>query len=461
MRRLLVSMALVAVSAGTAAAQQMSLTRPRNIYVVAAPDPSAKPAAAPMHRVLFVNRNGGTYTPGSPSNASTNVTGLVTEPRTVPPFHLNDAAWAAVMECITLMYERFSITVTDVDPGDTPHMEDVVGGLPSDIGQSSEVGGVGEYPSICGGVNERGISFTFSRVWGTNIQDICDTIAQESAHVMGLDHEFLCEDPMTYLFGCGPKTFQDVDAPCGEDGPRPCRCGTGGTQNSVQVLYGLLGYADPIPPEVSITAPLDGAVVAPGFTVTAAPIDNGRVARVELWVDGQYTDVFAAAEPWELVAPVGLAFGSHMVDVHAIDGGTNMATATIMVDVQPECTTDADCDSTEDCADNRCSPGLGQPCEMHTDCASLTCSRNPDNVRVCSTACGAEDSCPEGFVCEAATQLCFAGAEGGGGCVTTRGGGTSTGGRAGGIAAIVIGLALAFGLRRRGTGSHPPTHRRN
>ena len=37
-------------------------------------------------------------------------------------------------------------------------------------------------------------------------------MAQETGHTFGLDHAFLCADPMTYLDGCTlPKQFQDVD----------------------------------------------------------------------------------------------------------------------------------------------------------------------------------------------------------------------------------------------------------
>ena len=69
---------------------------------------------------------------------------------------------------------------------------------------------------------------------------ICETAGQETAHAFGLDHEFLCQDPMTYLVGCGAKSFQDEYVPCGEFQPRECNCGTP-TQNSVQSMYQLFG----------------------------------------------------------------------------------------------------------------------------------------------------------------------------------------------------------------------------
>ena len=74
-------------------------------------------------------------------------------------------------------------------------------------------------------------------VYGTSsggLQSLCETVTQEVAHAFTLDHELLCEDPMTYLDGCGAKSFQNVLAPCGEYEERPCSCGDPAGQNSVQ-----------------------------------------------------------------------------------------------------------------------------------------------------------------------------------------------------------------------------------
>jgi hypothetical protein len=73
----------------------------------------------------------------------------------------------------------------------------------------------------------------------------CEVVAHELGHAFGLEHEYLCKDPMTYLEGCGHKTFQDVAAPCGEDEPRACS--GGGKQNSVQHLTQVLGLASDQP----------------------------------------------------------------------------------------------------------------------------------------------------------------------------------------------------------------------
>jgi hypothetical protein len=126
--------------------------------------------------------------------------------------------------------------VTDEDPGDAPHFESIVAGYAEDIG----AGGAGGIAPFSCGVWGNSINFTFAETLGGNAQVLCEVVAQESGHVMGLEHAYLCEDPMTYLEGCGPKTFQDIDAQCGEFSVSPCGCGNE-TQNSVQHLLGIFG----------------------------------------------------------------------------------------------------------------------------------------------------------------------------------------------------------------------------
>ncbi len=62
----------------------------------------------------------------------------------------------------------------------------------------------------------------------------------EIAHAYGLDHEYLCKDVMTYLRGCGSKSFVDAEAPCGESKKRHCEGGSP-TQNSFKRLVDVLG----------------------------------------------------------------------------------------------------------------------------------------------------------------------------------------------------------------------------
>jgi hypothetical protein len=260
--------------------------------------------AAPMHRTLFLNKSGGNYIPGS-DNSSTNRSSIPSSPSTVPAYEGTAQQWATLLACVKDQFSRFDITVTDVDPGSAPHIEAVMGGNPQDIGMGSGVGGVAPMYGDCS-VVERAVVYIFTKVFSST-QSECEVAAQEIGHALGMDHEYLCKDPMTYLGGCGAKTFQDVDAQCGEYEPRECMCG-GSTQNSVEHLYATLGPAsgeppppppppppgDTTPPTVAITSPADGANLPANsqITVTATASDNVGVTSVDLlWTQpsGQVT----------------------------------------------------------------------------------------------------------------------------------------------------------------------------
>lgn len=198
-----------------------------------------QPVATDNHlsRILFVNRcaDGCVITPG-PEDAIANTSGIVSSTTTLQPFPYGDAVWDEMLACVRQQYSRFDINVTDVDPGDVPHFESIVAGRGEDIG----AGGVGGIAPFSCGVWGNSINFTFPETIGGSAQELCEVVAQESGHVMGMEHAYLCEDPMTYLSDCGPKEFQDIDAPCGEFSPVSCECGNT-TQNSVQHLMQIFG----------------------------------------------------------------------------------------------------------------------------------------------------------------------------------------------------------------------------
>ncbi|MGE3459757.1 MAG: Ig-like domain-containing protein, partial [Kofleriaceae bacterium] len=157
---------------------------------------------------------------------------------------------------------------------------------------------------------ETSIAFAFEKQY-SSITSLCATVAHEAGHSIGLDHEYLCKDPMTYLSGCGTKSWQDQNARCGENSARDCRCtnpltGSKADQNTYQFLRARLGEApiggdeggvdagvpdapstdpsDSIAPSVAITTPADGANLRANrsMTVAATATDDVGVTRVEL-----------------------------------------------------------------------------------------------------------------------------------------------------------------------------------
>ncbi len=106
---------------------------------------------------------------------------------------------------------------------------------------------------------------------------------------------------------------------------------------------------DTTPPQVAITAPADGAIVAPGVAVDVTAGDDQGVLRVELAVDG-VTVAMDTTAPYAFTTAADLAAGPHTITATAFDTA-NQATATIDVTVDsgdgssctPTCPTGAVC----------------------------------------------------------------------------------------------------------------------
>lgn len=268
--------------------------------------------------LIYMNRLGGTFTPG-PNDSVQNRTTIAAETVSLPPASLSDSTWQAFMACVRQQFAPFNIEITDVDPGALPHYESVVAGSPTALGLPANVGGVSPFTSNCD-VIPNSIVFTFADNLPEDGHVLCEVAAQEIAHSFGLDHEYLCSDPMTYLQGCGAKSFQDVAAPCGEDLPRPCRmegqydCGYQ-EQNSVELLTARIGLRPGDPIELSIAAPTDGAVVTPGFQVR---VEAPTSVSMELFVDGAAQESLDSP-PFVFSTPK-LADGIHTIEIVASEG---------------------------------------------------------------------------------------------------------------------------------------------
>ncbi len=449
-----VSIANAEVQANVADAPQNPLvtpwSRPQPTYRFIDPGlPSLEGdgVSAAVSNVIYLNNcqpSGCQVMPGT-DNAMANRSSVPDEASLVQPFRHSDAMWRDVVECVKQTYAPFAVQiVTDRPTSGNYHMA-IVAGSPGNVGMGQGVGGVS--PFSCDYI-PNAISYSFANIYGS-VDDICWTVAQETAHSWGLDHKFDNKDPMTYLqSGPSRKTFQNASGPCGEFQARSCSCG-GSQMNSFQMILSTFGSSVPTPPMVTFTAPRNGDVVDPGFPIRADIRDDVGLSKVEMRINNQLLSTLTAP-PYVWNAPATLGQGNHLIKITAYDVGGTPADQTITVTIGSPCKVAADCSESGDvCLGGRCvagptvTGGLGKVCTGNTDCASGQCGTDTGGNSYCVEGCDvANDACPTNFACVAAGNggICWP-AEEDTGC-------SAGGARGGSLLGLALG-ALLIGRRRR------------
>ena len=277
------------------------------------------------------------------------------------------------------------------------------------------------------------------------VNNVCWTIAQESAHAFGLDHEFMfvdgrstCSDPMTYRTDCGGERFyRNESASCGEFSVRPCKCGT--TQNSHKKLLSVFGPGTPITgnPTSEITFP-QPTPPPPFPAVVAASAGSKRgIAKVELRINGfpwatqaglPFT-LTGQATPgmYTLTVPTNLPKSIVDIFVRAYDDlGATTDSSTLTLTNGEACTTAATCAAHQKCEAGRCfwDPPVGETgddCTYPQFCKSNVCTETSGG-KYCSEPCTPEEkpaTCPDALECVQSAPgvgVCVPGASGGGCC---------------------------------------------
>jgi len=454
MRR--VALAVLVAIGGTAHAGGRAV-EPGTDYVVVAPQPRLRKKGTA--HVIYLNRCvSGCAINTEVDDADIDGSTIPDLPGPLSPFAYGDAAWDQVVACVRDTYAPYAVEVTTDRPAaGSDYVEVMLAGSPFEVGLDGNILGIAPLANDCStqiGV----IAFAFANNHHGDVLDICATAAHEAGHTFGLDHEFECKDPMTYLVACGSKQFVNLEAPCGEfDGPRECRC-SGSTQDSYKKLISDLGPGTfPGPPGVMIAAPAAGSTIAGGVTVFVETDEPRTVIRVELWINGwRWTDVTGGSSQtlFTIPMPQGVPDGVIDLEVRAVNDVGAVGTAQIRVTKIAPCTSAATCAEGQSCdGEGRCvypTPigQLGDACARDLDCASTRCLSDGTN-RVCASDClTGFDECPPDFTC-LPTESKTSGAcwpdeliPGSGGCCQTGGGG-------GGPAVLALGtLALVLARRR-------------
>jgi hypothetical protein len=424
---------------------------------------------AGISKIIYLNRcKGGCQVKSGAVNNSLTNESTIGPPgtNTLTAFNGDDTEWSRVVKCVQEAYSPYNVTVTDVDPSPMFHGEAMVGGLPTEIGLPNNVGGVSPYAG-CSPINNV-ITFTFSNLVSPSTDRalyLCGVIGQESAHSYGLDHEFDCSSPMTYLPYCGQSFFRNKNTDCGEYTTRVCRCG--GTQNSHTSLLATFGPGT-VPtgnPVSLITAPAAGATVPSGLAVVANASDRRGLTRAELWVNGyKWTTYEEKRTPdkqtgtFSIATPKNIPDGVMDIQLKAYNDLEMMTTSpTVTVTKGAPCATAATCGAGQQCAAGKCfweaaTGAVGDACEFPQFCESGKCEDLGDGLK-CTKTCfaGVSGTCPENFECVAAGNgsLCATKADGGGGggCCSVNGDTSTALLVNGGIGMLILGTLV--GRRRK------------
>ena len=204
--------------------------------------------------VIYLNRGGATLTAGS-DDAAQSVSSLVTSHTTVAPSSLSDAGWNQVVACVRRAYAPFAVEIVDSRPAHDNFSMVVFGGNGSELGRGADQRGIAPFDTGSCETIDNAVVFVFTENLDDNVAAACDVAVHELAHTFGIDHQLLAATPTSYLPFAGVRTFQNVDAQCGEDTARECACG-GATQNSFEILADRLGLADNVDvdaPELEVT----------------------------------------------------------------------------------------------------------------------------------------------------------------------------------------------------------------
>jgi len=439
--------------------------RPRPTYqVVPPPDPSLPQHKADISKLIFINRcpGGCTVEPGG-NDARTNTSSIPAQTSVLTEFQWGDQVFNDVVDCVKEVYSPYDVQIVTQDPGmDTFHHEAMMAGAPQEMGLNPQVGGIAPLAGNCAAINNV-ISFTFANSLGPNVSELCWTVAQESAHAFGLDHEFDCHDPMTYIPGCGVKYFRDQAFDCGTDGPTTCFCG-GAKQNSHRKILSVFGPGTgPQLPTVDVLLPADGATVADGFAIFGKATDPLQMlyGHVDLIINGnnwltKSGDKQSGADTYQFDAPDELPDGILDITIRGCNGLEKCSSATVTVTKGAPCQTADTCLDGQVCEEGKCfwlppTQELGDTCAINRDCISELCG-TLGQEQVCTQTCfpGVADQCPMGFDCLAAAGgegVCWpadGGGDGGGGCCSV-----NSRREAPVTQLCLFGLVVLFALRRR------------
>lgn len=251
-------------------------------------------------------------------------------------------------------YADFNIVFTLTRPTSGAFYTEVVssgGGDWCDV--DPKVAGVA--PFLCKDI-DGGVAYTF--MGGVQAKQTAVIVAQEQAHLVGLEHTNSANDLMLPTICTTCDGFEDKVNTVNAD-----RCGRP-TQNSYQMMVDALGLwsggtkpsafgcqPDSSPPEILITSPADNSTVSHDFTVKVTTRDDCKMTKVEIDVAPQVLKAVSSSAPyeWDLTNITG----TQTITITATDSNGKKSTSAITVTAS-----DADAPAP---APHGCAVGGGSP----------------------------------------------------------------------------------------------------
>jgi len=192
-------------------------------------------------RTIYLQRDAMTVRNGA-DDAANGISSLVAPGtvHTIPKYRASNKNWNRLVACVEDKFRGLDVRFTDVAPTGNDHVIVKVGGKQRDIGKDGKA--IGGLAPFNGDPLANVIVFAFDQGGRFRTRTNCETIAHEVGHIYGLDHTYHCSDVMSYLQGCGKKSFLDETLACGEHDLRECVASRPG-QNSAAQLLQVLGPA--------------------------------------------------------------------------------------------------------------------------------------------------------------------------------------------------------------------------
>jgi hypothetical protein len=256
---------------------------------------------------------------------------------TPPAFHCNFGS--SLLDCqrqvqsyLDRWYADFNVIFTFTRPTSGKFYTEVVSsGGGAWCGVEAKVAGVA--PFLCNDL-DGGVAYTF--LGGEDAKQTAVIIAQEQAHLVGLEHSTSEVDLMLPTVCTNCDGFPNVANPVTGD-----RCNRT-TQNSYEMMKDRLGawtggpkpsafgcQADSKPPTVLVMGPDDGAQVGHDFTMHVKAMGDCEVNKVQVDVSPQVLHAVGVTPPydWDLTN----ISGKQTITVTATDTRGAISTTTITV----------------------------------------------------------------------------------------------------------------------------------